>query len=37
MMMLNMDPPQHTQFRLLVNQGFTPRMIAQPRGPHRAA
>ena len=25
MMMLNMDPPQHTRYRLLVNKGFTPR------------
>lgn len=29
MMMLNMDPPQHTKLRLLVNKGFTPRMVAQ--------
>jgi cytochrome P450 len=28
-MMLNMDPPQHTKLRLLVNKGFTPRMVAQ--------
>jgi cholest-4-en-3-one 26-monooxygenase len=27
LMMLNMDPPQHTRYRLLVNKGFTPRMI----------
>jgi cholest-4-en-3-one 26-monooxygenase len=27
MMMLNMDPPQHQQFRRLVSIGFTPRMI----------
>jgi cholest-4-en-3-one 26-monooxygenase len=27
MMMLNMDPPDHTQLRKLVNKGFTPRMI----------
>ena len=27
MMMLNMDPPQHQQFRRLVSVGFTPRMI----------
>ena len=26
-MMLNMDPPQHTKLRLLVNKGFTPRMV----------
>ncbi len=26
-MMLNMDPPKHTRYRLLVNKGFTPRMI----------
>jgi cholest-4-en-3-one 26-monooxygenase len=25
--MLNMDPPQHRQYRTLVNQAFTPRMI----------
>ena len=34
LMMLNMDPPQHTKFRRLVSQGFTPRMIAQPRAAH---
>ena len=27
LMMLNMDPPMHTRYRLLVNKGFTPRMI----------
>ncbi|HEV2309442.1 MAG TPA: cytochrome P450 [Acidimicrobiia bacterium] len=27
MMMLMMDPPRHTKLRLLVNKGFTPRMI----------
>jgi len=27
MMMLMMDPPKHTKLRLLVNKGFTPRMI----------
>ncbi|MEZ5144155.1 MAG: cytochrome P450 [Acidimicrobiales bacterium] len=26
-MMLYMDPPRHTRYRLLVNKGFTPRMI----------
>jgi cholest-4-en-3-one 26-monooxygenase len=26
-LMLNMDPPDHTKLRLLVNRGFTPRMI----------
>ena len=25
--LLNMDPPKHTRYRLLVNKGFTPRMI----------
>jgi cholest-4-en-3-one 26-monooxygenase len=29
LMMLNMDPPRHTKLRLLVNKGFTPRMIAR--------
>jgi cholest-4-en-3-one 26-monooxygenase len=29
MMMLNMDPPQHTRQRAFVNRGFTPRMIAR--------
>ncbi|HLG92587.1 MAG TPA: cytochrome P450, partial [Acidimicrobiales bacterium] len=29
MMMLNMDPPLHTRYRLLVNKGFTPRMVAK--------
>jgi cholest-4-en-3-one 26-monooxygenase len=28
LMMLNMDPPMHTKLRLLVNKGFTPRMVA---------
>ena len=28
-MMLNMDPPGHTKYRRLVNQGFTPRMVAR--------
>jgi len=28
MIMLNMDPPLHTRYRLLVNKGFTPRMVA---------
>jgi cytochrome P450 len=29
MMMLTMDPPKHTKLRLLVNKGFTPRMIGR--------
>jgi len=29
MMMLNMDPPLHTRYRLLINKGFTPRMVGQ--------
>ncbi|MCX5046607.1 cytochrome P450 [Aldersonia sp. NBC_00410] len=29
LMMLNMDPPQHTKLRKIVNKGFTPRRIAQ--------
>jgi cholest-4-en-3-one 26-monooxygenase len=28
-MMLMMDPPQHTRYRLMVNRGFTPRVIAR--------
>ena len=28
-MMVNMDPPGHTKYRRLVNQGFTPRMVAR--------
>jgi cholest-4-en-3-one 26-monooxygenase len=28
-MMLMMDPPKHTKLRLLVNKGFTPRMIGK--------
>ena len=24
-----MDPPIHTKYRLIVNRGFTPRMIAK--------
>jgi cholest-4-en-3-one 26-monooxygenase len=27
--MLNMDPPLHTRYRLLINKGFTPRMVGQ--------
>src|SRR5437588_387059 len=27
LMMLNMDPPMHTRYRLLVNKGFTPRTV----------
>lgn len=27
-LMLDMDPPKHTRYRMLVNRGFTPRMIA---------
>jgi cholest-4-en-3-one 26-monooxygenase len=27
MLMLNMDPPQHTKFRRLVSKGFTPKII----------
>ena len=30
--MLNMDPPQHRQYRTLVNQAFTPRMIGNLHG-----
>jgi cholest-4-en-3-one 26-monooxygenase len=29
LMMLNMDPPQHTRQRAFVSRGFTPRMIGQ--------
>ena len=29
MMMLNMDPPEHSKLRKIVNKGFTPRMIRQ--------
>ena len=29
MMMLQMDPPKHTKLRLLVNKGFTPRMVGR--------
>lgn len=28
-LMLEMDPPDHTRYRRLVNRGFTPRMIGQ--------
>ena len=34
--MLNMDPPQHRQYRTLVNQAFTPRMIGNLHGRIRA-
>ena len=27
--MLQMDPPNHTRLRLIVNKGFTPRMIGR--------
>jgi cholest-4-en-3-one 26-monooxygenase len=27
LLMLNMDPPLHTRYRLLINKGFTPRMV----------
>jgi cholest-4-en-3-one 26-monooxygenase len=29
LMMVNMDPPQHTRLRSIVNKGFTPRMIGR--------
>jgi cholest-4-en-3-one 26-monooxygenase len=29
LMMLNMDPPQHTNLRKIVNKGFTPRRIGE--------
>jgi cholest-4-en-3-one 26-monooxygenase len=29
LMMLNMDPPQHTRQRAFINRGFTPRMIGR--------
>lgn len=29
MMLVNMDPPQHTKYRRLVSHGFTPRRIAE--------
>src|SRR5207248_6789258 len=31
LMMLTMDPPMHTRYRLLVNKGFTPRRVNQLR------
>ena len=36
MIMLNMDPPQHRQYRALVSQAFTPRIIANLHGQVRA-
>jgi cholest-4-en-3-one 26-monooxygenase len=36
-MMLNMDPPQHNQFRKLASTGFTPRMVARLEPRIRAA
>jgi cytochrome P450 len=30
--MINMDAPRHTKLRLLVNKGFTPRMVARVEG-----
>ena len=33
MIMLNMDPPQHTQYRRLVSKGFTPKIV-QAMEPH---
>ena len=35
--MLNMDPPQHSKYRKLVSQGFTPRMTAALEPRARAA
>jgi cholest-4-en-3-one 26-monooxygenase len=32
MMMVNLDPPDHTRLRSLVNRGFTPRTIRRLRG-----
>ncbi|HZR82146.1 MAG TPA: cytochrome P450 [Candidatus Binatia bacterium] len=32
LMMLNMDPPQHTKLRSIVNKGFTPRMVQRLHG-----
>lgn len=32
LMMLNMDPPEHTRIRSIVAKGFTPRMIGALRG-----
>ena len=29
LMMLNMDPPQHTKLRMLINKGFTPSAVAR--------
>jgi cholest-4-en-3-one 26-monooxygenase len=37
MMMVNMDPPQHNQFRKLASTGFTPRMVARLEPRIRAA
>jgi cholest-4-en-3-one 26-monooxygenase len=37
MMMVNMDPPQHNQFRKLASTGFTPRMVARLEPKIRAA
>src|SRR5687768_6746032 len=31
-MLIHMDPPRHTRYRLLVNRGFTPRMVSELRG-----
>jgi len=30
--LLNMDPPKHTRYRMLVNRGFTPRMVERLAG-----
>ena len=35
LLMVNMDPPLHTRYRLLVNKGFTPRMVAALEGQMR--
>lgn len=34
--MLNMDPPQHRQYRKIVNEAFTPRMVRNLEGKVRA-
>ena len=32
---VEMDPPRHTEFRKLINKGFTPRQVARSQRSHR--
>ncbi len=36
LIMLNIDPPEHTKLRGIISRGFTPRAISGLRAAHRA-